>query len=543
MFDKRCQKKRFLIVDDFSPFRRSLKQMLEGMGATEIKAAATAADALELCDEYKFDVVLCDYNLGEEMDGQELHEELVHRGIITSRTLFLMVTAEDSASMVIASVVCEPDAYLTKPFGSPALRSRLNRGFDTKDALKVIHIAMELGDKGKAIALCDYVRKKSPRYSLQCLKLESNLLMEEERFEQAKTLFQSVNERVPMPWALLGEGKLDFFSEELGAASAAFERAIHFHQHFVPAYDWLAKVKVAQKDYVGAQKILEKAVRISPKNISRQLELARLADGNDDKKAYFRAYRNAVKYARYTRHRNADNYVKLANGICNVLESTTGLKERSMLKEARNCLTQVRQDFRKDEESQVRAGLGQAKLLDKDGQHSSAENQRKDALVRAESMEDFACPDTFIEVAEGYIEEGDEERAAEMLDKLEQSHPAERQLHKKRNKMFGSRNVGQMRELAAEQNEEGVALYKVGEHIKAAKFFMKASDSLPTDPSYALNAVQSLCDIAREEQSAGDVERATKYLDRINLAENDYRTRRYEKLRAQVAELRQELVR
>ena len=68
--------KRFLIVDDFSDFRSSVKSMLGQMAAKHIDIAANGEEAIAQCRNCKYDIILHDYNLGEGKNGQQVLEEL-----------------------------------------------------------------------------------------------------------------------------------------------------------------------------------------------------------------------------------------------------------------------------------------------------------------------------------------------------------------------------------------------------------------------------------------------------------------------------------
>ena len=537
MLFKHIKNKRILIIDDFQPFRRSLRVMLENMGAEQIDATFNANEAIKKCRRVQFDIILCDYNLGEKMDGQELHDELVHRGLVTPKTLFLMVTAEDSAPMVISSVICEPDAYITKPFGLPELRSRFKRLFSVKEALHNIHTAMEHGEDDQAIVLCDHVRAQNPRYTQYCLKLKSYLLMKNLRMNEARSLFESVNKELPLPWALLGQCKIHIYEENHAEAVALLEKTIELFPYFLPAYDLLSHSIHKLDNTEEAQNILETAVRISPKNVNRQVELAQLADLNNDKVTKLKAYRNAVKYGQHTRHKDSDNYVQLANSITEALSGSSSMKEKLMLNEAHETLKKVKQDFAHEDETLVRAGLSLAGLFDKSGKPDDAKSERKIALLKSEEIEEFSRPETLVEVAEGFIKEGDQQRASELLRDLQQRFPNETHLLLKHEELLKKPEVKEIRKLASEHNVEGVAFYKQKKLTKAANMFMLASDTEPSDPSYSLNAVQVLTEIASKDSASRYYKRALRYLERIELEEGDYRLKRYHKLKLIVSQL------
>ncbi|MEC8427528.1 MAG: response regulator, partial [Pseudomonadota bacterium] len=93
---KLYQSKHCLIVEDLPEARASLKNMLNTFGLDKIDTAATSQQAIELCEEKHYDLLLCDYNLGEGQDGQQLLEELRFRKLLRNTSMFVMVTAERS---------------------------------------------------------------------------------------------------------------------------------------------------------------------------------------------------------------------------------------------------------------------------------------------------------------------------------------------------------------------------------------------------------------------------------------------------------------
>ena len=65
---------RILVVDDFSPMRKALREALEMLKFTNIEEAENGFIALEKLDAAKFDLVISDWTM-PEMDGLELLEK------------------------------------------------------------------------------------------------------------------------------------------------------------------------------------------------------------------------------------------------------------------------------------------------------------------------------------------------------------------------------------------------------------------------------------------------------------------------------------
>jgi DNA-binding response OmpR family regulator len=130
---------RALVVDDYPGMRSALKLTLSNFGVTKIQMAGSAAEAITRIQNNRFDFILCDFNLGDGRDGQQLLEELRHRGLISLETVFIMVTAESIYEKVAATAELAPDDYMIKPFSAEVLRNRLESILLRKLAFKEIY--------------------------------------------------------------------------------------------------------------------------------------------------------------------------------------------------------------------------------------------------------------------------------------------------------------------------------------------------------------------------------------------------------------------
>ncbi|MFT4928986.1 MAG: DNA-binding response OmpR family regulator, partial [Phenylobacterium sp.] len=114
--------KTFLLIDDFSEFRHSLKTMLEAIGGNQIDQATCGREGIELYGKIRHDFILLDFNLGDGINGLQLLAELNFKEILRQDTIVILITAETSLDMVMGAIDIRPDEYLAKPFTKVTLK-------------------------------------------------------------------------------------------------------------------------------------------------------------------------------------------------------------------------------------------------------------------------------------------------------------------------------------------------------------------------------------------------------------------------------------
>ncbi len=535
-------RKKCLIVDDFYQFRRSLRGMMEKLECGTVHEAANARDALESARERHYDIFLVDYNLGEGMDGQELHDELVHEKLIRPSTIFIMVTAEDAAPNVLASLLYEPDDYLTKPFGLPVLQQRLEKALTRKHALEPIYRAIEAGRLEAGLKIADSILQQHPRYAMYVLRLQGRMLMDLGRYEEAIRLFRSILKKRELAWAWLGLGQCYFYLRDYTRAQRALEKAIAVQNRFLAARDWLAKVLMEAGDMKAAQEVLEEAVQLSPKSVERLDALGDVAEENGDQEWRLRARRLAVKHAQNTRHHNANRYVLYARALLDDMDGSGGLTDRRRAEELRKQIKGLRKNFRDKLEALIRGRLCTADLLEKEGKEKEAVAEREGALEEAEQLQGVQDPDTLLELADAHTKAGNPEKAEACLKELAEKHQDNPRVRSQLARREQDRKAAEIYDMAAEFNSEGVRLYRQKQWMDALKAFRKAVKLAPANASYVLNAAQSCFELAENERDAEPLQEAWSLMESIaDLPVDDYRYERYGKLRAQILKLGEEL--
>ncbi|MCU7844034.1 MAG: response regulator [Candidatus Thiodiazotropha sp. (ex Monitilora ramsayi)] len=303
---------RYLIIDDFEQMRVSFKGMLTGFGALDIETCACGEMGLKALSVHNYDVVICDYNLGDGKDGQQVLEEARHLGYLRHACSFFMITAESNMPMVLGALEQQPDEYMVKPINSDVLQHRLVSVLKRKHQLKAIDQALADGDKLGAISLCGTQRDGDLKKRLYLAKLQSELCIDLERYDDAESIYRQMLKIRDFPWANFGLGKIDFFRGDLERASGRFRALIDKNPHYLEVYDWLARVLAEQGEERDAQALLQQAVKLSPKLVSRQRHLGELALENGEMALAERAYYAAVRWGENSCFAKAEEYRQLA---------------------------------------------------------------------------------------------------------------------------------------------------------------------------------------------------------------------------------------
>ncbi|HAY11050.1 MAG TPA: response regulator, partial [Thauera sp.] len=104
-----------LVVESQATMRTQLRTMLNSIGVESPQFAVSATMAMRKLREQRFDLILCEYNLGDGQDGQHLLEDLRQHEIIPLDTLFVMITGERNYERVTSACELLPNDYILKP--------------------------------------------------------------------------------------------------------------------------------------------------------------------------------------------------------------------------------------------------------------------------------------------------------------------------------------------------------------------------------------------------------------------------------------------
>lgn len=263
--NQRLAHMRSLVVDDMATMRQNIRTQLGQLGIPHVDQASTPDEAISCIRRGAYDIIVCDYNLNRETNGQQLLEFLRSQNILPASTMFIMVTAESSYDLVASAAEFQPDAYMVKPLTGNKLLERIERLLDKQNALRPIVGRLNLKDVAGAVAECDKTIQVQPKWALDVLKIKANALLELGKPEDARLVYESaLKVRDDLVWARYGVARCHFAAGQLDEARTIALALLESNSKYVIAYDLLAKVAEAQGNEQEALEVLNRSYEVIP---------------------------------------------------------------------------------------------------------------------------------------------------------------------------------------------------------------------------------------------------------------------------------------
>ncbi len=506
-----------LLIDDIPEMRSAVRIQLTDCGIEKCDTARNIKEAIERISSNRYDLIVCDYNLGQGADGQQLLELVRRRKLLPLTTVFLMITGETGYEQVSTAAEFAPDDYLIKPFTAQTLHTRLDRILDKKQALKPVlqHLGAG-GDKVKALAACDELEAGQPRYLMEILRIKGNLLLETGRNDEALTLYQSVLEQRETPWAAVGRARALTASGKAEDARADLEKAIEAYPNYLEAYDSMASL-LEKTDLPAAQVVVEKALKVAP-TTRRQRQLGSLAMGNKDFPRAEEAFGRAVEKDRTGFFKSHDDYAGLAKSRV----------EQGKVQEALATVKDMGMSFGKSPELAARQAAVESIVHARAGNAPAAKAAMEKAL--AASKDAGLDPSTSLEIANACFACGDQETAKRIIQTVAEDHQENEQVQAQAQAVFQAAGLGSEGEIFLEAtrkrmiklNNDAVAMAKAGNLEQASTMLDEAADRLLNNAQVSINAAIAALMRFQRDKAPGMVEKAHRYVTQAQRANPDH---------------------
>lgn len=480
-----------LVVEDQDQMARLILSHLMALGFERVDISTNAQDAVERLSAARrnpYELIICDYNLGDGTNGQQLLELLRHDRRIPNATSFIMVTAESSYAQVASAVELVPDAYLLKPFTVDALEQRVQYARAKRDALKDAYAALDLPepDYDTAIQACSKLIVERNRFALEALKVRGETLLKKQNWSEAHSVFEKVMAWRATPWAEVGRAKALRGAGYPEKALEKLKASIESFPQFVPAYDELATLVNDNGDKKLAQKILEQAHKIVPSNRrTRQLGLMALENGDHD---------NAARWLKIVTERDRYGMLRSTEDFFGLVKAQSELKR---FEHALETLESLKDHFPMTPVLGLRKTAAEVKALASSGRKNDARKKIKDAL---EGMDPRTPPQAQLELAEACYAAGEESQGRDLLVHVAENWNESEKVVDRVKGAFanigrveeGERIVRNSREQLVEINNQAIRLVKAERLDEAIALIEDVAARLTDNATVQANAAHAL---------------------------------------------------
>lgn len=494
--------KRFLVIDDFDGMRKVLRELLYRCGARQIDTVGNGKDAVAALTRNRYDVVLCDFNLGAGKNGQQVLEEARQKSLIGAATIWAMITAEKTNDMVMGAAEHQPDDYLIKPLTEAMLSSRLTRLAARKSALSGIENAVRAKEYLKAIELCDQRLKAEGGKDAYVSRLRCELLMQSGNNKEAQASFERQLATRETPWAMVGLAKIHFAEGNYEQARQLLERVLQDNHTYLEGYDWLARTLTQQQEWAMAQSVLARATTLSPNSTSRQQALGEAAVQCKDLDTAEQAYRKAVHLGTHSDLKSAKPYLGLAKVHT----------EKGHTKEALETLGQLTQEIPGDG-VKFQAKAAELRVHQKRGDTTLAQQCAKELAVQVQKGADDLPAADKLELAEALMEMGNKEMSSQLIQSVVRNQHDDADLLSRAQGIFDRADMGDegatllasTRKQAVETMDRGVHMASQGKLAEGIEVLREARSLMPNNPRLLLNLAYLL--ITQMEESGRNFSR------------------------------------
>lgn len=457
--------------------RSQLRMSLSSSGFAKLHLVANIKDALERLAANHYDVVLCDYSLGDSTNGQQFLEYLRTADLIDRNTIFVMITAEQSYAKVVAASECAPDDYLLKPFTAAQLNTRLEKLLERQEYFSAIDQASDKKNWPRMIAECNKLLATPDKYFFDVCKIKGAALLRDNQIKQAEALYREVIAVRPLGWAKLGLARTLAKLDKKAEAEQLANEIVTEMPQFMAAYDFLGKLKVESGDKKGALEVLQKAREIAPGTMNRIRELSSLAVSIGQPEVAEKVMRETLVNHKHSPVRQANDYAVLSRALVDQGKTNEAL---AVVQDAKKSFT--------DNHSKVLLNVTESNVHRISGNDELAHAALEKVMSTGELGD--VSPDAMMAVAETCFALGREEEATRLLHQAVQNNHEDQLIKDKVHEVLVAAGkepaeASALIEASAVEvvklNNDGVLKAQAGQLAEAIELLSEAANRLPNN--------------------------------------------------------------
>jgi len=231
-----------LVVDSALATRRALQDQLSQLGAKSVIFASSVSEVEQLLSSREFALIVCEYQLEGDRNGQQLLEDLRVNKKLAWSTAFMMVTGERSYGNVVAVAEFEPDDYLIKPFTASTLSDRVVRIFNRKIRLAEAYRSMFEERFQEVPGICEDLESRFPQYMNELERMRVESFYRSAQYEKTELELLAKLEKAPKPWMQLLLARVNLEKKQFEEANELLSEVVKTNPEYLAASDLFADV-------------------------------------------------------------------------------------------------------------------------------------------------------------------------------------------------------------------------------------------------------------------------------------------------------------
>ena len=515
------QKNRIAIVEDNTTARINLRSHLITMENLEISSYSNGKELRNGLRTKSFEVIFIDFHLGQNKNGVEWAQSLLESEVLAPSTSLIFITSDRLPQTIGQILDLHPDMILLKPYTIKSVVTALKQCLSVR---KELQPALDyLDDKKQQLAL-NYVTKRlsedlKKRFKTDFIKLQGRLFLELKDYESAIALYSDILQRSSsILWAHWGLIKSEFLAGRWQNCESMIDSLLSAQLTKEKAFEWLACLAISQQDYEKAERHLD---NINDNDLTIQatkLKILAFQMQNKDDDAI--KLLEKKRLSNFTVKERFDEFtIELARYYLSQAEQVDIDERLDDLVSAKKLIGNA-SHFMIDRQSEQQRTfmLAHASLLEGDEDKASrlleANPYKNDLLNKIPTMSDA------IKVWFGL---GHPDKAKEiLLDCETRMSVYDNQIDMLLADIIiqdTETKLGLTKDKAIRQNDQGMQFYLSGEHRRALECFYKAYSLYPDVPAFALNLLQSLCELKQKDYKNVDANTLINDLDAITLSD------------------------
>jgi tetratricopeptide (TPR) repeat protein len=481
-----------LLIVNMASMRQTLRDMLLQLKTKSVDVATDGHSATEKLSTRKYDMVVCDFNLGsDKKNAQHVFEEAKFHHHLGPSAIFVIITGENANDISKNFMNDLPDDIIEKPFTKEILKVRLQKIIQRKSCLIPVDQALKDNNSEKALDICDKLVQQHPRNAYEIIKAKTAIYMHNKDFENARKHFEKIlTIRDDVLWAKFGLGRIHFQEKNYALTNDLFQDITQQDPNFLPGFDWLAKTleKLGFSD--KAQEIAEYVVKTAPNAMHRQKNLGDIAHKNEDYEMATKSYKNAVKIGKFSIFKDISTYSGLAKSLSKTDVPTAAL----------SVARDIRKVFRNDTHANFESYTTESIVYSDAGHEADAIKSIGMATNELTLLGADISSREIFDLAEANFVAGNNEEGlrlvteniANFCDDTEIIHTAESIFKQFDVEKEGAIIISDVKQEIADLNNQGTSFFNDGNIEKALDLFRSSVEKMPQNKTMNGNYAQSL---------------------------------------------------